>query len=137
MIKGLLKLFAIFLMGCYLYSLGAVLLENITDEAYEKDKAARINACDRSYFAGNYIELREYLILYDAYDDEYDKYWEMVDGYIDYMQYKQWKVTDNASEQVALYEKKLYDNYTNCKFETNKNELKKYYEAAKGEIGLD
>ena len=88
MIKNLLKIAGIFMCALYLYTLGAVLIEGIIDATNSDNKADLVNACDSYYYDGEYGRLRDYLILYDAFDKEFDKYWEIVDGYADYIQYE-------------------------------------------------
>ncbi len=128
MIKNVLKIAGVFMCVFYLYTLGVVLLEGIVDETNSKNKADLVNACDTYYYEGEYGELRDYLLLYDAFDETFDKYWEIVDGYADYVQYEQWKATNGADKKVEEYKQKVTSNYQNCQFETNKNVLKKYYE---------
>lgn len=94
-------------------------------------KAEQMDCYERLYKENNYSELRDALLLYDAYDEEFDLYWEAVNGYGDYMQYLQWEKSMNAKiegseEMVARYEDIVNNNFLHCEFEKNKSQLEAY-----------
>jgi len=90
-----------------------------------------IERCDAVYYEEKYSDLWHDLRLYDAYDENFDVYWEMVNGYRDYMQYKQWVTTPvdkipESTEMAESYRKKVIENAENCKFDQNKKKLAAY-----------
>lgn len=103
----------------------------VAEERRGESAAEIMEWCDGYYYEKEYHELWHNLRLYDAYSPEFDKYWEMVNGYRAYMQYKQWMATpaDKMPESVTMteeYKKKVIKNAENCKFEENKKQLDAY-----------
>lgn len=93
--------------------------------------ADQMDAYEDYYREKNYSKLRDYLQLFDGYDESFDMYWEAVDGYADYMQYIQWSNTSEddveGSQEIArIYKEKVIKNAENCKFSENKKQLEGY-----------
>lgn len=137
-LKLVIKSLAVFFLLCmFLMNLKAM-IEIFDEDILHKDNAAYVvNVCNRYYYEHDYARLREYLWLYDAYDECFDVYWEIADGYSDYMQYKQWSATpenrvENSTEMAEFYRKKVSGNVENCKFEQNREILKNFAEAVYG-----
>ncbi|MBQ9765283.1 MAG: hypothetical protein IJW18_03690 [Lachnospiraceae bacterium] len=103
---------------------------------YDDNLAYQVDGCNRYYYQKEYAELRDYLMLYNSYEDEFDMYWEIVDGYADYRQYLQWLQTpedrvQGSSEMATMYKQRVIDNALNCRFEQNRAQLTKYAEEIK------
>lgn len=127
---------ALFLLYIFLgLMIGMIYLIN-EDEYYDNNLAKQVDWCNRYYYEKDYAGLRDHLQLYDDYDEAFDMYWEMADGYSDYMEYKQWLVTPEdrvpgSSDMASYYRQRVIDNAANCEFEQNKGQLQKYAESIK------
>ena len=126
-LKALAVLFLLgMLVEIMIFTIGFVAEERMGESAAEI-----MEWCDGYYYEKEYDELWHNLRLYDAYSPEFDKYWEMVNGYRDYMQYKQWATTPvdkipESTEMAESYRKKVIENAENCKFDQNKKQLVAY-----------
>lgn len=126
--KGLAAFFLLWILLYFMiYTIGFVADEN----GFNRNLAEQVDCCNRYYYEKEYVELREYLLLYDAYDETFDMYWEIVDGYCDYMQYQQWAATpaDRVPESIGMmeeYREKIMGNAQNCSFAQNQKQLDIY-----------
>ena len=99
---------------------------------YESD-AYTINLCDTYYYEKNYDKLYYVMQLYDTYYEDYDMYWEVVNAYIDYMEYEKWtKVSEtdieDAREMEAFYRDEVISASQNCEFPQNQKHLDGFVE---------
>ncbi|MBQ4069228.1 MAG: hypothetical protein IJC76_08255 [Lachnospiraceae bacterium] len=97
------------------------------------DMVSRIERCDGEYYEKNYGELYNWLVLDDCKEEEFDIYWEMVNGYFDYCQYRQWSNCDEdklpgSIEKAQYYREKVIDNANNVKFSMNQRRLEEFAE---------
>lgn len=126
-IKSLILSFLVFILGgIMIFTITYVFIGD-----YETSEADIVNGCNGYYYEKEYGELRNYLLLFDAFGENYDMYWEIVDGYGDYMQYVQWSSTSEddvsgSSEMAEHYRKKVEENVNNCKFSQNEEQLRVY-----------
>ena len=88
----------------------------------------RIERCDREYYDKEYGELYNWLVLDDCKEEEFDIYWEIINGYLDYCMYRQWSNCDEdklpgSSEKAEYYREKVIENANNVKFSLNAKRL--------------
>lgn len=122
--KLILKLAGILFLGMFFVSGLLVLLENVAEGKWEDDTARMIQICDRYYYERDFAGLRDELELYDLYSEAFDPYWEVVDGYNDYLAWIQWSKAaemglPDGEKNAAAYERKVYENLQNVKFDSN------------------
>ena len=134
-VKMILKLLFVLIAGFFWFSMALGMLwmafEDGTDY-YESD-AYIINSCDEYYYEREYAELLEYMNLYDAYDEKYDVYWEVMDAYVDLQEYKKWQKVSSeeiqdAREMEELYYNKVTKASKNCAFPQNQRYLDDFVE---------
>ena len=133
---SVLKIICKGLIACFLlWSLLSFMISTIAyvgeENSFNRNLTEQVNSCERYYYEKEYVELREYLLLYNAYDEVFASYWEIVDGYSDYMQYQQWMATPvervpETAEMVQEYREKIIENARNCSFERNQKQLDIY-----------
>lgn len=133
--RMVLKLIVAFLLGLFLMSAGLFFLEEAEWAFYDKDEALRVSFCDEYYYKRDFARLRDELTLYDLQGEHYDIYWEVVDGYEDYVEYWQWNRTDEeavsgSSEKASYYRQKVIANARNCEYEKNQKILDKWAQEA-------
>ncbi len=72
---------------------------------WKSDTARMVAICDEDMHERDYAGLRETLRLWDLYDPAFDRYWEIVDDYDDYLGWVQWSKSGAASlpdsEEIA------------------------------------
>lgn len=100
------------------------------------DMVSRIERCDREYYDKAYGELYNWLVLDDCKEEEFDIYWEIVNGYLDYCQYRQWSNCDEtrlpgSSDKVEALREKVINNANNARFSLNQRRLEELVEKAK------
>lgn len=105
--------------------------EEATD--YFNTDAYLINRCDEYYYEREYAELLDYMHLYDAYDERYDVYWEVLDAYVDLQEYQKWqKVSETDIEDARKMEEMYFDRVKeaakNCHFPQNQKYLDDFVE---------
>lgn len=104
----------------------------------DDDSLSYKNSLCRTYYDDEqYGQLYYILTSSNLYDEEYEVYWEIVNGYIDYMEYGKWlNVTEEqisgSTEKIAYYRQKVIDNAKNCKYQQNKQQLNEYVDMIKG-----
>lgn len=107
------------------------------DEFSENDDiVTRIERCDREYYDKEYGELYNWLVLDDCKEEEFDIYWEIINGYSDYYMYRQWSNCDEdklpgSGEKAEYYREKVIDNANNVKFSLNQRRLEELVEEVK------
>ncbi len=106
--------------------------EEATD--YFNSDAYLINRCDEYYYEKEYAELLDYMHLYDAYDEKYDVYWEVLDAYVDLKEYQKWqKVSETDIEDARKMEDMYFDKVKaaakNCHFPQNQKYLDDFVES--------
>lgn len=104
---------------------------SVKEEEENLDKADLINWCNQQYYDREFADLSETLMMYRPDDNEFDKYWEIKNGYEDYLKWRQWDkaVTLNLEQSVekeAFYRNKVNENVKNAKFEQNEKFLKEF-----------
>ncbi|MDD6482216.1 MAG: hypothetical protein PUF65_08155 [Lachnospiraceae bacterium] len=120
--------------GMLFYTMIKISVEMIVD--YNQDhynQAESIERCDYDYYNRNFGGLRETLTLNHLHDEIFDKYWEVVDGYEDYVNYVTWQRAANqgveeSSTQVENYRTAVIENSKNCKFSDNQEILDGFVE---------
>jgi len=125
------KLFVVILLISSILDIAKFSVNEVDEIIEDKDLADVVEICDSYYYEREFAKLRETLILNAAFEDIFDKYWEAVNGYCDYMQYNQWKLTPSEEVITSEYKQTVIDNYENLKFEDNKKILKEYCDAVK------
>lgn len=132
-VKICIKAVLLFVISFSLFMTLIITLGNIFGSKYKYNtsKAEIIGMCNRSYSDRNYGDLYDILLLYDAYDDQFDVYWEMVDGYNNYIEYVKWSEADakgvaDAAVMASSYKEKLKECIDNCTSDRNKKELEKF-----------
>ncbi len=126
------KVIVILILGGMYICLALVALDEAADYDFADNNMTRYTSgCDEYYYTKKYGQLLGYMKLYDLYKPEFDKYWEIVDGYGDFLQYEQYERAEEmgmegASEQVAYYKEKLAENAKNCKFPENQERLDEF-----------
>lgn len=118
----------VFLLCGLTFGTASIILE-LGSEGLTKKEGIRY--CDYDYYEKKYGELRDTLQLFKLYDEEYDIYWEIADGYKDYIEYYQWKEAAKEGfvveeDKVSYYKEKVINNAKNCRFEKNKKVLQEY-----------
>lgn len=131
LLKVLLKVLCVGIIFLTIYSMANVGIENIIESSEEKDMSSYVNACDRYYYEKQYGQLRDYLFLYELYDDTFDVYWEVVNGYCDYIECVQWASAaetglDGSISIAEQYLQKVAENAENCRFPANEERLCEY-----------
>lgn len=126
--KSLLATGLLFVLIVVVYS---IIFGVVFGEYDDNDKADYVNWCNRYYYAKEYGSLLEELQLFNLYDEEFDIYWEITDGYRDYIEYEQWSsVTDEelpgSSQKAEEYRQKVIDDVKNCEFEANRERLQEF-----------
>ena len=124
------KIFLVFILA-YSWLYGAfAMLESIWEEGrdrYEQDYML-VNWYDEYYYEKQYGELLDHMNLYDSYDEKFDVYWEVVDTYIDYLEWEKWsKISEetfsDAREMEKMYYDKVMNASKNCRFSRNQKYL--------------
>ena len=124
--KITIKLIAAFLLAYLWLYIAFAMIGEIWEES--KDKAEQdymlINWCDEYYYEKDYGRLLDYLKLYDAYDEKYDVYWEVVDAYTNYLEWEKWsKISEETFNDARAMEEMYYDKVMNasknCRFSQN------------------
>ena len=92
------------------------------------DMVSRIERCDREYYEKRYGELYDWLIMDSCREEEFDIYWEVVNGYYDYYQYRQWSNSEEmgvagSSEKAEYYRERVINNASNVRFSLNEGRL--------------
>ncbi len=133
--KGIVFVFGSFIWILLAVSSISIMWEDANDD-YGTD-AYILNYCDVYYYEKQYDELYEHLRLQKAYSDIYDKYWEVVDVYIDYQEYKKWqKVSEediaNARQKEDEYRQKVTNAAKKCEFPQNQKYLDDFVEMLDG-----
>lgn len=127
-VKSILIAIALFITaGLYIQT--AILLYEDSEVREQREAAEN---CVEELQTGDYGTLRETLMTYNMYADEYDRYWEMADAYEDYRKLVLFQTAaerDDANilyeDRVSRYKEKLRSRYENCQFEENKERLEK------------
>ena len=93
-----------------------------------RSSTAMINACNRSYYEKDYGELLDSLILWELYQDEFDKYWEVCGAYQELTLCQQYSLLEDGAEELLYHRSRLMDISVNCRNEDNVNRIKQMYE---------
>lgn len=127
--KGIiLKLVAIIivmLMTVSFFTAGAQYLQEAIDD---KNKINCISSLEHDYYEGEYVDILDTLYLYDAYEEKYNKYWEIGRAYENFSLYKMWQkaltdIDDNDSfykEKRDYYAGQVLKAYEGCSDKENK-----------------
>ena len=123
------KTIGIFLfLFIFIYCAYFIFINYLEDYSWDHNETNRIYGCDSYYYDHDYGNLRDYLTLYNLYDDTYAIYWESVNGFDDYEKYLMWNKTDNIDKKNE-YKQKVIDNADQCEFSKNQKQLNGYKEA--------
>ncbi|MGN0341248.1 MAG: hypothetical protein ACI4DO_00480 [Roseburia sp.] len=150
-IPFVIKSVAVFFVVLLSVGIVSLLAEMVMDEANYSGEDYYLSCCEESYVNRDYSELYDIMNLYNLTTPEYDKYWEMVEGYQDYLLYINYRsileqgidqvefcYTDgeeNATtvhfvteEMVQAYGDKVQENAQNCRFDSNQRYLNEFAE---------
>ena len=108
------------------FSAIAAISEDFVD--YGDDTAAMINSCNRSYYEKDYSELRDTLILFELYDDDFDKYWEICSAYEQYVFCRQYSFVEGGADQMDYHRDRLLEMTLRCRNADNTNRIRQLYE---------
>ena len=102
-------------------------------DGFTSDKMDNIEYCEREYQDKEYGWLYRNMIYDNCTSEEFDKYWEIVNGYLDYCQYRQWSNVDESelpgcTDKAEEYKQKVMENAENAKFSQNKKRLAEFAE---------
>ena len=117
-------------MGLFFLFMAVGTVATVAEEylEYRDDTAAMINACNRSYYEKDYAELLDSLILWELYQDEFDKYWEVCGAYQELTLCQQYSLLEDGAEELLYHRSRLMDISVNCRNEDNVNRIKQMYE---------
>ena len=121
-------------MVLFLILIAGIILETISEKNGMKDATWKMDYMDSLFYDHKYTEIRTELELYELDGEEFDIYWEIVNGYADYMDYLQWARTtedmvEGSSQKAAEYQQKVIRNAESCRFERNQKQLNAWKEA--------
>lgn len=119
LIKGM---FVICLVMIMISAILTMMTPDVEQIEYTEEQSRIIHECDQYYYEKQYGQLREYLYSNKLYDEPYDAYWEMVNGYTDYIEYVTYKKGINL-QKTEEYKKKVIQNANRCRYEKNQKEL--------------
>lgn len=122
--KFVLKIVGILILALLFFNLLFGVLDMVRDDDWTADTGRMVSICDREYYDRDFADLREFLELYELYSPEFDMYWEIADGYEDYLLWRQWERAaqmklPNGEEQAARYAQKLRENLQANRFAPN------------------
>lgn len=126
----------VFLLGAYIWVMLVYSMVNSTvDEltGYYNSDAFIVNTLDEYYYEKQYGNLYDDLILFQAQDDMYDVYWEVMNAYIDVQEYRKWSKVpvermEEAEQMAEKYRNKVIKNAQNPKFPQNQKYLDEFVE---------
>ena len=119
LIKGM---FVICLVMIMISAILTMMTPDVEQIEYTEEQSRIIHECDQYYYEKQYGQLREYLYSNKLYDEPYDVYWEMINGYADYIEYVTYKKGINL-QKTEEYKKKVIQNANRCRYEKNQKEL--------------
>lgn len=119
LIKGM---FVICLVMIMISAILTMMTPDVEQIEYTEEQSRIIHECDQYYYEKQYGQLREYLYSNKLYDEPFDVYWEMVNGYADYIEYVTYKKGINL-QKTEEYKKKVIQNANRCRYEKNQKEL--------------
>lgn len=99
-------------------------VEDVSQGELNKRKLDNIEACDHYYYKRDFAGLRETLTLRRLYGEDFAVYWEIADGYDDYVDWLQWSKAEKinlpkSSEKAEYYKNKVHENAENVEFPQN------------------
>ena len=117
---------AVFLAGIILVTVIG-LVENIRfSYEYGSNRPDRVlEMLDTSYYDQEYGKLLNSLRMYEAYGEEHDKYWEVVDTYEQYLKYKDMVGVPGYETDAEKQFGVLEDAVNNCRNSDNTKRLQK------------
>ena len=112
----------------FVFLVGTIIIETISDNNKNKDSTSYMEYLDSMFYKQDYTGIREEMELFDLTGDEFATYWEIVDGYTDYLDYEQWRMTTEemvpgSSKKAEDFKKKVVENANNCQFSRNQKQL--------------
>lgn len=119
LIKGM---FVICLVMIMISAILTMMTPDVEQIEYTEEQSRILHECDQYYYEKQYGQLREYLYSNKLYDEPFDVYWEMVNGYADYIEYVTYKKGINL-QKTEEYKKKVIQNANRCRYEKNQKEL--------------
>ena len=130
----LLKLAAALCLILFTFLVGTIILETISENNMDKDSTTYMEYLDSMFYKQDYTGMREEMELFDLTGDEFATYREIVDGYTDYLDYEQWRMTSEemvpgSGEKAEIFKKKVIENADNCQFSRNQKQLNVWKDA--------
>lgn len=121
---------------CLLFLVALIVgaIESNWEGDWKSDTARMIAICDEDLHERDYAGLKETLQLWDLYDPAFDRYWEIVDSYDDYLGWVQWSKAGAASlpdsgEIADSYRLRVLDRAANPAFGENAAILRQWADA--------
>lgn len=127
--RFIIKLVIAFLFLTSLYEMITSAIEDAAWDVEYMSKDSMIRQCDERYYDREFSDLLWFLKLYDLYEEDYDKYWECVNAYNDYLSWHAWKGTLESGEmpeavgKEAEARRKVEENALKCRFSQNQKIL--------------
>ena len=86
----IIKTLAAIMLGffCITVFLGVVGMVREAAQSGKRDTVRMLNACNRYYYEGDWASLRDTLIMYELWEEDYQKYWEITDAYLLYLDWQ-------------------------------------------------
>lgn len=143
----ILKLLVSVLALLFLIQLALLLPEEVKDKVKYSGDEYYISRCEAEYTDREFDKLYDLLTLYDLRGENYEIYWEIVNGYADYIQYmnystiedrenvivsytlksgEQQEVSFVPAKKIEEYRNKVLENAENVKYERNKRYLTEF-----------
>lgn len=146
LVAFIIKSIAAFLVVLTAISAIGVVWEMVIDEAEYSGQEYYLSRCEQLYMDREFSQLYDNMNLYNLTEPEYDKYWELVNGYQDNLLYLSYRsvqeqgkkqvdfayingeeestrVHFDAEEKIQFYGNKVRENAENCRFESNERYL--------------
>lgn len=97
---------------------------------FTKDDIPRmLDQCNELYYKRKFGELKDHLTLYELYDEQFDKYWEICDAYEAYMDHVIYK---NTEEDETLPLERLTEIMNSTKYPDNRKVIEGFISEING-----
>ena len=133
-----LKLIASLIVLMMIWASIDILVSDAIDDAKYDSTSFRLEMMDQDFYDRDFDSIFDTLTLYDLTSEEYDQYWELIDGYQDYLRCKAWckcgdsELFADAPARAEEYRKKVQENASSCEFERNRRVFLGYEEEVAG-----
>lgn len=122
------RLAAIVIVILLIVSFFSFSAQYLAESLDDKNRVNCINSLESDYYEGKYVEMLDTLYLYDAYEEKYNKYWEIAKAYENFTLYQMWQraLTDidadnkEYKEKADYYAGEVLKAYESCMDQENK-----------------